>query len=395
MIGFAFLISSCWNTIQTKGKVGKIMNIAPFKLERTFARYEFSTPYLLSCSDCEPLTLKELLALADGETLKIWDDLNLGYTESQGSPLLREEVSRLYSSIRPEEVLILAPEEGIFIAMHALLQAGDHVISTFPGYQSFYEVAASLGCEVTRWLPREEGGRWIFDVDAVEEAMRPNTRLIVINFPHNPTGAMIPISDLHRLIGIVRRTGIYLFSDEMYRLLELDEEDRLPPACDLYENAVSLSGLSKSYALAGLRIGWLATRNREAMARMMVWKDYTTICNSAPSETLALIALRAREMIIPRNLNILRSNLAILDDFFGRRSQRFAWSRPRAGSVVFPRLLTRENIGLLSADLIDKEGVMLLPGDVFDYPGNYFRVGFGRRDLPQVLARFQHYLDRL
>jgi len=370
------------------------MNIAPFKLERTFARYEFSAPYLLSCSDCEPLTLRELLAMADEEALKNWEGLSLGYTESQGSPLLREEISHLYSNIQPEEVLILAPEEGIFVAMHALLKAGDHVISTFPGYQSLYEVAVSLGCEVTRWLPREEGGRWIFDVDAVEGAMRPNTRLIVINFPHNPTGGTIPVADLRRLIGMARRSGAYLFSDEMYRLLELDEEDRLPPACDLYENAVSLSGLSKGFALAGLRIGWLATRNHEAMNRMMEWKDYTTICSSAPSETLALIALRAREAIIARNLSIIRANLAILDDFFSRRPQTFAWSRPRAGSIAFPRLLTRQNIGHLSADLVEKEGVMLLPGDVFDYPGNYFRVGLGRRDLPQVLARFEHYLER-
>ena len=132
------------------------MKIQPFKLERYFARYEFSAPYLLSSSDCEALTLPELLAMADEQTLGLWNNLKLGYTESQGHHLLREEVARLYQNIQPEELLIITPEEGIFIAMNALLDQGDQVVTTFPGYQSLYEIANAMGCQVSHWLPKEK-----------------------------------------------------------------------------------------------------------------------------------------------------------------------------------------------------------------------------------------------
>lgn len=367
------------------------MKIKPFKIERYFAKYEFSAPYLLCCSDCEPLTLKELISIADRKSLELWENLRLGYTEMQGNPLLRREVTKLYSKIDPDEVLIAAPEEGIFISMNVLLEKGDHVISTFPAYQSLYEVANSLGCEVTKWMPKT-GKEWIFDIGFLRSAIKKNTKLIVVNFPHNPTGALPRKEQFDQILEIAKNRGIYVFSDEMYRFLEQDENERLPSGSDLYERAICLFGVSKSFALAGLRIGWLVIKDKKIFSKMIKFKDYTTICSSAPSEILAIMALRAKEKIIKRNLKIIQSNLAILDDFFESYSKLFSWIKPKAGSIGFPELLLKKSISEFCLDLVEKKGVMLLPASVYDYEGNNFRIGFGRKNMPEALTKLEEYL---
>ena len=367
------------------------MTIQPFKLERYFAKYEFSAPYLLCSSDCEALTLKELLAMADEESLKLWSDLKIGYTEPLGHPLLREEASMQYQSIQPEEVLILAPEEGIYIAMTTMLEKGDHVIVSYPGYQSLYEIARSKGCEISKWEPDESRG-WRFDVDDLAGAIQSNTKLIVINFPHNPTGAIIGKEDLDQIIELARKNNIMIFSDEMYRFLEYDESTRLPAVADIYENGISLSGMSKSYALAGLRIGWLATKNAALFNQFATYKDYTTICSSAPSEILAICALRKKEAIFKRSMGIIQSNIGLLDDFFAEFHQSLEWNRPMAGTIGFPRLKGDIRVEDFCSELVDKKGVMLLPSSQYDYAGNHFRIGFARKSMPEALEKFKEYM---
>jgi aspartate/methionine/tyrosine aminotransferase len=157
---------------------------------------------------------------------------------------------------------------------------------------------------------------------------------------------------------------------------------------------VSIGVMSKSFAMAGLRIGWLATRDRDLLDRCARFKDYTTICSSAPSEVLALIGLRARETVLTRSLGIVSANLAVLDDFFARWPDRFTWVRPRAGSVGFPRLTAPGvTIDQWAADLVEAEGVLLLPGSQFGFPGDHFRLGFGRTDLPVGLARLEAFAE--
>jgi aspartate/methionine/tyrosine aminotransferase len=152
--------------------------------------------------------------------------------------------------------------------------------------------------------------------------------------------------------------------------------------------------MSKSFALAGLRIGWLATRDRDLLDRCARFKDYTTICSAAPSEVLALIALRARDRVLARSRRIVADNLVLLHDFFRRRADRFSWIPPRGGSTAFPRLHGETPVDDFAANLVEAEGVLLLPASQFGYPGNHFRLGFGREDLPQALARLEAYLDR-
>lgn len=368
--------------------------ITPFALERFFARWEFSAPYLMCASDIEGYAMSDVLALADDETRRLWDGLTLGYTETTGHPLLREAVAGLYATVSPDDVLMFAgAEEAIYIAMRALLRPGDHVVVTWPGYQSLYEVARSLGAEVTLWPLLPDAGGWRVDVAALRAAMRPATRLIVTNFPHNPTGALPAAAEWQAIVDVARDAGCYLFSDEVYRLLEYAPQDRLPAAVDCYERALSLGVMSKSFALAGLRIGWVAARDRALLSQLAAYKDYTTICNSAPAEVLALMALRARERVLARNLSIIQSNLARVDEFMARHGDVFEWLRPCAGSIAFPRLRSGEPIDDFTARLAQSAGVLLLPGSVYDYPGNHFRLGLGRINLPQALERLAAFVQ--
>ena len=368
------------------------MNIPPFKLERYFAQHEFSAPHLLSASDCESLTLDELLALADALGQELWRGLRLGYTESQGHPLLRQEVAALYQTLSFDDVLIAAPEEAIFVGMNVLLEPGDHVIVTFPGYQSLYEIAQALGCRVTRWTLQERQGEWDLDLGVLAASITPRTRMLVVNFPHNPTGYLPTEAQLDGIIELAREHDLVIFSDEMYRLLEYEPATRLPAVCDRYEKGVSLSGLSKTFALPGLRIGWLATRDNDLCTRMQAFKDYTTICSSAPSEALAIIALRAKDEIRDRSMDIILENLRYAESFFAEQRDWFSWLRPRAGSVAFPRLLRGISIDSFCSAALQESGVLIVPGSLFDYPGNHFRLGLGRTSLPEALGRLGGFL---
>lgn len=365
--------------------------IEPFALERYFARHEFSARYLLSCSDCQALSLNELIGMADDESMDLWRNLTLGYTESPGHPLLRQSITGLYDSVDAADILVTVPEEGIFLTMQALLEPGDHVISTFPGYQSLYELARSIGCRVSLWMPDENRG-WQFELDQLESLMEDTTRLVVINFPHNPTGAMISPDDLNLLVDRVRRRNIYLFSDEIYRFLEIKPETPLPAACDLYENAVSLGGLSKSFGLAGLRLGWLATRQAKILEPISRFKDYTTICNSAPSEILGIMALRNRDTIVAGHLARVKKNIANLAEFIQQHDDFFSWHPPRAGSICFPKMSSVGSTAVFCRQLLENTGIMLLPSRMFDYGDQHVRIGLGRDNLGDVLTRLDDYL---
>ncbi len=362
------------------------MQLREFKLERFFAAHEFSARHLLSASDCEALTLAELLALADDEARALWRDLKLGYTESPGHPLLRAAAAALYEGIAADEVLVAAPEELIFIAMNVLLAPGDEVIVTFPGYQSLYEVASALGARVTRWTLQADASGWRLDLAALARHITPATRLLVINFPHNPTGFLPDRATLDAILDLARCHQLAVFSDEMYRLLEHAAERRLPSVADVYERGIALSGLSKAFGLPGLRIGWLASHDRAFLAAAQAFRDYTTICNSAPAEILGLMALRRAGQIVARNLAIIRENLALAEQFFADHRDRFCWLPPQAGPVAFPQLITGLPVAEFCRRALERYGTMILPGDVFEVTGNHFRLGLGRRDFRAALT---------
>ncbi|MEA2621067.1 MAG: hypothetical protein QOC97_1840 [Chloroflexota bacterium] len=371
------------------------MRIADFALERYFARWEFAAEHLLCASDVQGYPMAELLALADAETRALWDRLELGYTESTGHPLLRREIASTYETIEPDEILTFAgAEEAIFCLMNVLLGPGDHAVVTWPGYQSLYEIARAAGAEVTLHELHEANG-WAIDLDLMRRQVTPTTRLIVVNAPHNPTGMLPDRATFDGLVELAADSGAHLLMDEVYRGLEFDEADRLPAGADALPTGISLGVMSKAYALAGLRIGWLATHDRALLARFAGFKDYTTICSSAPAEILSIVALRARDRVLGRSRAIIAANLERIDAFIDEWPDRFAWVRPRAGSIGFPRLtVPGVRIDDWAAALVETEGVLLLPGSQFGHAGNHFRIGFGRTDLPVALERLEAYARR-
>ena len=371
------------------------MRLRDFALERFFARWEFKAELLLCASDVEGWSMSELLALADEEARGRWNSLHLGYTESLGDPALRAVIAGLYEGVSPDDVIVFAgAEEAIFALHNVLLGPGDHAIVVRPTYQSLAEVARSTGAEVTR-VDLRESAAWRLDVDEVRAAVRPNTRLILVNEPHNPTGALSDRSTFGRLVDVAAESGARLVVDEVYRFLEFDPEDRLTAGVDTSPAGVSIGVMSKSFAMAGLRIGWVAARDRDLLRRLAAFKDYTTICSSAPAEILALIALRARDTVLARNRGIIAANLPLLDAFFARWAGTFEWVRPRGGSIGFPRLIRDLPIDSLAEDLVRETGVLILPGTVFADEGNHFRLGFGRTNMPAALERLDSYSSRV
>jgi aspartate/methionine/tyrosine aminotransferase len=369
------------------------MKPEPFVLERFFAAHEFSAAYNLCASDCETFSLGELLALEPvaGEAFSA---LRLGYTEAAGGPELRGEIALLYEGITADDVLAFSgAEEAIFVFMNAVLRAGDRLVVHAPCYQSLASVAAAAGCRVARWEAGADRA-WELDPDWLSGALTPATRAIVVNFPHNPSGYLPEPDRFIRMVEISRKRGIFFFSDEVYRFLEYDEGGRLPAACEVYENGISLGVMSKAFGLAGLRLGWVACRNRQVLRTMAELKDYTTICAAAPSEFLAGLALRHRRHILRRNLEIIGRNLECLDDFFTLNERFFSWQRPKAGPVAFPAVRFAASSDEFCAGLLQEEGVLLLPGSVFGGRAEHFRIGFGRGNFSQGLDRISAYMKR-
>ncbi len=287
---------------------------------------------------------------------------------------------------------VAAAEEGIFLVYHALVAPGEHVVVEAPCYGSALELARSTGAEVEVWQRRYEDG-WAYDLDALERIVRPDTRLIYVNTPHNPTGTQMTRGELDRVVAIAAGCSAVLLSDEVYRGVEHDPLDRLPGACDVYEHAISLGTVSKAYGLPGLRIGWLAGRDAALLARIRDLKLYTSICSSAPSELLVALALRHGERLIARNRALLLENLALLDGFFARNAERFEWVRPTAAPIGFARMAGELDVTAWCERTAEQAGVLLLPGSVYGEP-RHVRFGFGRANMSLALERLEGHLER-
>jgi aspartate/methionine/tyrosine aminotransferase len=367
-------------------------------LEVYFSKWRSVARTDLTYSDSETLGLAELLDLADSEDLRRWETLQLGYTDPRGSPWLRETVAGGYEAATAASVLCFAgAQEGIYAAMHALLSANDHAIVVTPNYQSTESIPLGL-CAVTG-VALDPARGWSLEIDAIAAAIRPNTRLVSINFPNNPTGKILERDRLDALVALCRRNGIWLFSDEIYRLIERDPATRLPAAVDAYERGISLGCVSKSYGLPGLRVGWIVCRDPEVLRRMERVKHYLSNCVAAPSELFARIALKASGVILARNRCIAKRNLAQLNEFFAGHDGLFDWHVPDGGVVGYPRYKGAEGVEAFCARLVEECGVLLLPASVYrsevaPTPDDHFRIGFGRYNFPAGLDALKAGLSR-
>lgn len=376
----------------------------PFRLERHFAVHEFTARRLLSSSDCDALSLDDVVAHFDDDIAARWRGLSLGYTESRGLPLLREEIARDYESVDRDLVLTVVPEEGVLLALSALVEPGTPVIVTGPAYQSLAEVARHRGGDVAHWQPRVVGDQVTFDLDDLQmmlmrRAHASQPPLVVVNFPHNPTGALLSPGEWHALFDLVGKAGGRVFSDEMYRHLELAPRQPLRSAVDVDDRAVVLGGLSKSLSAPGLRTGWLATRDRTLLDRIAAMKDWTTICAPGPAEVLAVAVLRRRRELEAKNRAIVSTNVAAAAAAVaaaGGDAVGLRFFRPKAGSVALLRLGVNDAAAVCDR-VLQETGSMLVPASMFDNAAEgrfdgFVRLGLGRASFA---ADFAAIVDRL
>ena len=371
-----------------------------FRLEVHFARWEFAAQYNLAASDAESMTIGELLALAGRDPGEL-ASLGLGYAPVEGSAELREAIAARYQRIEADDVLCFAgAEEAIFWATQLLVGRGEHAVVTVPNYQSMESVAVATGADITGlpiWTGSGDALEWDLDLDRLEAVLRPETRLVAINFPNNPTGFLPPRAAFAELVRRCDERGIRVLSDEVYRGVELDPARTLDQAADLSETALSVGVMSKSYGLPGLRVGWVASRDRELLAQLARAKHYTTICNAVPSEYLATLALQHADLILARTRRVVAANLPAFAAFFAGYPDLFVWAPPDGGCVAFPRYLGADGVEAFCRLAVERAGVILLPASLFasglaEVPSDRFRIGVGRRDPDHALGALRRLL---
>ncbi|OYQ35699.1 aminotransferase [Sandarakinorhabdus cyanobacteriorum] len=367
-----------------------------FKLETYLGRWEFTARHHMTASDAETLTVRELLALGGDAALDVLLDTRLSYTEPYGAPDLRAAIAETYDSCAAEDVLCFAgAEEGVYCLYRTLLGPDDHAIVVTPNYQSAETVPLSL-CATTG-VALDEREAWTLHVHQVAAAIRPNTRVVYINFPHNPTGKILERDRFDDLVALCRLHGIWLFSDEVYRLIERDPARRLPQAVDAYERGVSLNVMSKAYGLPALRVGWIACRDRDLLERMVRLKHYLSICNSAPSERLSLVALRHRKTVLERTRAVARAGYTQVAAFLAEFPELFETYEPDGGVVMFPRYKGANGVERFCRRLVEEAGAVLLPASIYasaltPTPTDRFRIGYGRSNLDDGLAAMRAFI---
>lgn len=372
-----------------------------FRLESWFSRWEFAAPHTFTASDAQTMTVAEVLALA-GRGLEDIADIALGYVPTYGTPELRAAVAARYDVVAPEDVLAFSgAQEALFLLLAELLGDGGHAVVTVPNYQSIETVPLATPASVSGlplWTGTGADLVWTLDLDRLTSLLRPDTRVVVVNFPNNPTGYVPDRQTFIDLATLCHERGIVLVSDEVYRGIEVDPSTTLPHAADLTPTAVSVNVMSKSYGLPGLRIGWVATQDRTLLARLESRKHYTTICNPGLTEHLAAVALDVGDAIHARNRSIVVTNIALVSEFFAAYPELFEFEAPMGGCVSFPRYVGPDGVEVFVRRAIEQAGVLTLPASLYasalaDVPTDRFRIGFGRTGLPTTLDALRAHLE--
>lgn len=367
-----------------------------FKLEEYLGEYEFSDVEMICASDLDGWPMQDILDMADAECRALWKNLSLGYTEVRGAPLLRRDILSTYSTsfdVAQNIIVTSGAEEALYASMQALLSKDDHVIVMSPCYQSHVEIPKAMGCQVSEWVLKADEF-WQPNVERLRQLIRPETKLIVINMPHNPTGMICSKQVLDEIVEIAKGANAYLLNDEVYRDMEHDTADQLPHIADVYEKGISVNVMTKSYGLAGLRIGWVVSPDSELIEKIESYKHYLSICSSAPSEILSMIALRNRHKIFQHNKAYMLKNFVQFQKFMKKYQAQFEWVEPKGGCIGFVKIKHAElNSQSFCDNVREKANLLLLPGAVYDVQEPYFRIGFGRKNFLKLLKRFEAYLD--
>ncbi|MCA9777781.1 MAG: aminotransferase class I/II-fold pyridoxal phosphate-dependent enzyme [Candidatus Eremiobacteraeota bacterium] len=356
------------------------MSLPPFETELYYAEYEFTSPHLLSVSDCESMSVGELLKLADVDPNELLSQ-TLQYTESQGNPRLRQRIADRYEGLAPDQVLLLnSPIEGLYLLSKVFT---GRTIVLLPAYDAL----KNLPQNAVGWELRAAEGRWELDWEALEELAREPVELLVVNFPHNPTGFLPSLQEWERLVKWAHDRGIWLFCDEMYRGLPL-RHPGLPSVVEVYEKGITLSGLSKPQGLPGLRAGWLISRDAEILRKLFEMRLYTSICTASPIEFLAEVALSVEQQLLERSQALVRRNVALANKFFNRHPE-FGWRKPLGGSVALVELPEGIGAEAYCRKLASEKGIVLLPSSFLGIEDRYVRFGFGRESFAAALRAYE------
>ena len=371
------------------------MRFVPFELERWQSTWENRVRYNLSESGVHPLSIQELLGLADASPAPLLD-VRLGYSQSNGTDLLRGRIAALYEGVAPEQILVTTGSaEANFVVCWRLVEPGDKVAVMLPNYLQTWGLAQNFGAQVRGFTLRAEAA-WEPSPDEVRSAIAPGTKLVVVTNPHNPTGHVLSQEMRQAIVRRAAEVGAWLLADEVYQGAE---RDGAPTASfwGSYERVIVVNGLSKAYGLPGLRIGWVVAPfgfSGDAWAR----HDYTTIGPAGASDHLAAVALepRVREKVLARTRGILRSNYPVIEQWLKRFGDTFSWHPPQAGAIC----LVRYRQAISALDLVEKmradHSVLLVPGDHFGLP-NHIRFGFGEEldHFQEALAETERGLKRV
>lgn len=379
------------------------MKIERFELERWMTTWELDVDYDIAESGILPLSIGEILTLIGGEPAAELQrkiaETGLGYSEARGTRELRTTIADTYERATADDILVTTGAiEANFLLFNTLLEAGDHVIAVSPAYQQLHSVPRAIGCEVDLWSVETTNG-FAYDLDRLEALIRNDTKLIVINTPHNPTGAMLDDAQLREIVKLADRVGAWILSDEAYRWLEHAGGEKLPqPLHDLSDRALSVGTMSKPFGLPGLRIGWFAANARIAQ---QAWglRDYTSLSPAKLSDIIAQTVIANRERILPRNAAIIAENMATARAWFAEHAELASWTEPRAGLLAMMKYDLPVDSATLADALARDVRVMLAPGSSFGLEG-HLRIGVGQRPdlfaegLRRTAAYFSAIRDR-
>jgi len=362
------------------------MKIEVFKMERMQSLWENLVDYNLSESGVHPLTLKELLS---AEEIQQLTEVELGYTQTNGTPPLRQQIARLYPGLDPEDIMVTAgSSEANFLLMWSLIEPGDKVVFELPNYLQMWGLTRAFGARVEPlWLKEELG--WQPDPAEIDRVITPGTKLVILTNPNNPTGSILKPGIRQQIIERVKEVGAWLIADEVYRGAERNGEET-PSFYGQIEKVAVVGGLSKAYGLPGLRLGWLAGP-AELVQKVWTYHDYTTISVSALTDHLATRALEPtrRLQLLNRTRNIIKTNLPILEKWLQSFDGLFNYQPPQAGAILFTAYKSKINSTQLVEKLLKEKNVLLVPGDHFELD-HHLRLGYG--SPPDYL---QTALDRI
>jgi len=372
----------------------------PIRSEELLAK-TINIKHRFYASSAEPLKHKDLITFAEQrgehELINEFNDHSLGYADNSGSLDVRQEIAQLYNANISADNIVVFPgaQTGMTLTAQAMLHSGDHAIIVTPSYQSLEESAKLAGCEITR-VALSPDNDWQLNVPAIEGAIEDNTKYIALNDPHSPSGALMSVETKQALNKVAEKHNILIFSDEVYRLLELDPSDHSPSMAELSKNAIALSTMSKPWGAGGTGIGWIACQNTAVCDKLRKAQHIYAVCFARAGEIQAMMALRCRDNIIAKNMGIIYDNLGQLDQYFAANKDLFEWVRPKAGGTGFVKFKGPISAGELASRLLAHE-ILVFPPSIFDCEaslGQYFRVGFSRTTMPAALEAFKQFIDQ-